>query len=111
MNKGVRKNSKESKSESKNCELSITIQLNTPAYHPIHHDTTASCAHRIHISTSTAVHNITAVVTKDGTLIHQKPGDVLNGTRYSNEKERAARACNMRTTNVMKKKRTSATQC
>jgi len=106
------KDNKGSKIESmRNCEVSIIVQSNTPAYHPIHHDTTASCAHTIHISTATAVHNITAVVVKDGTLIHHKPGDVLNGRRYSDEKECAARACSTRTANVTKKQRTSPTQC
>jgi hypothetical protein len=95
----------------RNREVMITVQSNTLAYHPIHHDTTASCAHTIHTSTSTAVHNITAVVTKEGTLIHHKPGDVLNGKRYSDEKEFAARACSTRTANVTKKQRTSPTQC
>ncbi len=70
----------------------IAVQSNTPAYHPIHHETTASCAHNIHISTSTAVHSITAVDTKNGTVIHHKPGERLNAKRYNDEKERAARA-------------------
>src|SRR6266850_2658439 len=95
----------------KRCAVSVTVQSKIPARHPIHQNTTASCAPRIHISTNTAVHNMTAVVPKNGTLIHHKLGGMLKGRRYSDENERAARACSMRTAVVMKKKRTSPTQC
>src|SRR6266851_4522158 len=112
MNKGVCKIASRAKTRVRGRPLGLYLfQSKTPARNPIHHNTTASCAPKIHISTSTAVHNMTAVVPKNGTLIHHTPGGILNGRRYSDKKERAARACSMRTASVMKKKRTSPTQC
>src|SRR6202012_2195303 len=65
----------------------------------------------MHVSNRTATHKINAMIPNIGTLIHHSPGDALNGRRYMDEQEGAARACSIRMANGIKKKRISATQC